>query len=141
MLYTVIATIIYIVLAIIAANKFNDSFTAFIDVISYWFSIFIVVVFEEHLIFRRCSFKNYDFNLWDNRKLLPISLAAILSSLLGIIGIALGMSQSWFNGPIAKAIAGDSSEMGADVGFECGLAFTAISFPLFRLIELHFIKR
>jgi purine-cytosine permease-like protein len=139
--YTVIGTAISILLAIVAANKFNDSLISFPGAISYWFSIFIVIVFEEHLLFRRCSFKNYNFDIWNNRKFLPISLAAVLSGLIGIVGIVLGMSQTWFNGPIAKSIADDSGEQGADVGFEFGFIFTAITFPLFRLIELYFIKR
>jgi purine-cytosine permease-like protein len=140
-LYTVIGTAIYILLSILAANKFNDSLISFTGIVSYWFSIFIVIVFEEHLLFRRCSFKNYDFDIWNNRKVLPISLAAILSGLVGIVGIVLGMSQTWFTGPIAKAIAGYASEESADVGFELGFIFTAIIFPLFRLIELHFTKQ
>jgi purine-cytosine permease-like protein len=140
-LYTVIGTVISTLLGVVAANKFNDSITSFTDVISYWFSIFIVIVFEDHLLFRRCSYKNYNFHSWNNRKELPIGLAAILSGLIGIVGIALGMSQTWFSGPIAKAIAGNSGIQGADVGFELGLIFTAVTFPLFRLIELHFVKR
>ncbi len=140
-IYTVIGTVIYVLLGIFAANSFNDALTSFVGIISYWFAIFIVIVFEDYLIFRRCSFKNYDFDIWNNRKVLPISLAAILSGLVGIAGIVLGMSQTWFIGPIAKAIAGDNGEDGADVGFEMGFIFTAITFPLFRLIELYFIKR
>jgi purine-cytosine permease-like protein len=140
-LYTVIGTGIYIVLAIIAANRFNDSLISFMDILSYWFSIFIVIVFEEHLLFRRCAYKNYNFDIWDNRKLLPISLAAFVSSLAGIVGIILGMSQPWFSGPIAKAISGDSGADGADVGLEMGFIFTAFTYPLFRFIELYFIKR
>ena len=101
----------------------------------------MLLYLKNILLFRRCSFKNYNFNIWNNRKVLPISLAAILSGLVGIVGIVLGMSQSWFSGPIAKAIAGDNGEQGADVGFEFGFIFTAITFPLFRFIELHFIKR
>jgi purine-cytosine permease-like protein len=140
-LYTVIGTVIYIALGIAAAYRFNDSLTAFMDIISYWFSIFIVIVFEDHVLFRRCSYKNYDFNIWNKRKFLPISLSAFFSGIVGIIGIILGMSQSWFNGPIAKALIGDTGEQRGDLGFECGLVFTAITFPLFRLIELRFIKR
>jgi purine-cytosine permease-like protein len=136
--YTFIGTGIFILLSILAANRFNDSLISFVDVLSYWFSIFVVIVFEEHLIFRRCSFKNYDFDSWNDRKILPIGLSAILSGLIGIVGIALGMSQTWFSGPIAKAIAGNTGEVGADVGLEFGFIFTAITFPLFRFIELHF---
>jgi purine-cytosine permease-like protein len=134
-LYTVIGTIIYIFFGIVGANNFNSRLTSFIDVISYWFSIYIVIIFEDHLLFRGCQFKNYDFHIWNNRKLLPISISAILSGLIGIVGIALGMSQTWFSGPIAKAI------QGANIGFETGFIFTGITFPLFRFIELYFIKR
>jgi len=139
-IYTVIGTLIYILLAIVAENKFNDSLTSMMSVTSYWFSIFIVIVLEEHILFRHCSFKNYNFNIWNNRKELSISLSAILSGLIGIIGIVLGMSQTLFNGPIAKAIAGNNDRDSADVGFEFGFIFTAITFPLFRLIELYFLR-
>jgi purine-cytosine permease-like protein len=140
--YTIIGTLIYILLGIVSANKFNDYLITCIDVISYFFSIFIVIIFEDHLLFRRCSFKNYDFNIWNNRKFLPISIAAFLSSLVGIIGIVLGMSQTWFSGPIAKAIGDDNNNQHyPNLGFQTGFIFTAITFPLFRIIELHFIKR
>ncbi|CAF0974111.1 unnamed protein product [Adineta steineri] len=140
-LYTVIGTVIYVLMAIFAANNFNNSLTLFVDIISYFYGIYLVIVFEDHLIFRRCSFKNYNFNICDNRKKLPIGLAAILSSFVGIVGIALGMSQTWFSGPIAKAIANGSGERGANVGFIFGFIFTGIVFPLFRFIELYFVGR
>ncbi|CAF0973216.1 unnamed protein product [Rotaria sordida] len=140
-LYTIIGTILYILLAIVGANKFNDSLTSLMSVSSYWFAIFMVIVFEDHLLFRHCSFKNYNFEIWNNYQLLPISLAAILSGIVGIVGIILEMSQTWFNGPIAKAIARDTDAQGADVGFQLGFIFTAVTFPLFRLIELYFVQR
>ncbi|CAF3890391.1 unnamed protein product [Adineta steineri] len=140
-LYTVIGTVIYVLMAIFAANNFNESLTSFISLSLYFYGIFTVIVFEDHLIFRRCSFKNYNFNIWDSRKKLPIGLAAILSSFVGIVGIVLGMSQTWFSGPIAKAIANGSGEQGADVGFIFGLIFAGVAFPLFRFVELYFIGR
>ncbi|CAF3617360.1 unnamed protein product [Rotaria sp. Silwood1] len=100
-LHTVIGTVVYIPLAIVAAHKFNDSLTSIMGVSSYFFTIFIVIVLEDHLLFRRCSFKNYNFDILHSYKLLPISLAIILSGIFGIIGTALGMSQTWFNGLIA----------------------------------------
>ncbi|CAF0757942.1 unnamed protein product [Adineta steineri] len=139
--YTVVGTIIYILLAIVAANKFNDSLISLLSLTSYWSVVFVVIVVEEHLLFRRYSFKNYNFDIWNNRKSLSIGIAAILSGLIGAVGIALGMTQTWFTGPIAKAIAGDSGEQGADVGLELGFVFTAVSFPLFRSIELYFIRK
>lgn len=140
-LYTVIGTAVYTLLAIVAASQFNDTLTSIMGISAYWTAIFVVIVLEDHLLFRRCSFENYNFDIWNSSKLLPISLAAILSTIIGIVGIILGMSQAWFNGPIAKAIAGDTDIQGADIGFEVGFIFTAVTFPLFRLIELHFIRR
>jgi purine-cytosine permease-like protein len=139
--YTVIGTVIYTILGILAANTFNSSLVSFIDLMSSWTLIFIVIVFEEHFIFRRCSYRNYDFDIWNNRKALPISLAAIASGLIGFVGIALGISRSWYQGPISKAISGNSEEYGLDLGSHCGFIFTAITFPLFRFTELHFIER
>ncbi|CAF0721924.1 unnamed protein product [Adineta steineri] len=139
--YTVVGTIIYILLAIVAANKFNDSLISLLSLTSYWSVVFVVIVIEEHLLFRRYSFKNYNFDIWNNRKSLSIGIAAILSGLVGAVGIALGMTQTWFTGPIANAIAGDSGEQGADVGLELVFVFTAVSFPLFRSIELYFIRK
>ncbi|CAF1064141.1 unnamed protein product [Rotaria sp. Silwood1] len=140
-LHTVIGTVVYIPLAIVAAHKFNDSLTSIMGVSSYLFTILIVIELEDYLLFRCCSFKNYNFDILDSYKLLPISLAAILSEIVGIIGAALGMSQTWFNGPIAKVIARDTDAHGADVGFEVGLIFTTVTYPLLRLIELYFVER
>ncbi|CAF1227872.1 unnamed protein product [Rotaria sp. Silwood1] len=140
-LYTVIGTAAYVLLAIVAASKFNGALTSVMGISSYWSAIFMVIVFEDHILFRRCSFRNYNFSIWNSSKLLPISLAAILSALVGVAGIILGMSQIWFSGPIAKAIAEDTDIEGADIGFEAGFIFTAAAFPLFRLIELDFIRR
>ncbi|CAF1024619.1 unnamed protein product [Didymodactylos carnosus] len=143
-IYTIVATAIYIPIAIVGAAKFNESLTTFMDVLSYWLAIFIAVVFEEHILFKRCSFKNYDFSVWNNRKALPISFAAIGAGLIGVCGAVLGMSQTHFVGPIGKVVGvtdHNNSFVGADVGFEMAFAFTAIIYPLFRFIELRFIGR
>ncbi|UJR11219.1 hypothetical protein I4U23_015400 [Adineta vaga] len=142
-LYTIIGTIAYVLLAIIAAYRFNDVLISFMSITSYLSVILVVVIFDDHIFFRHCSFKNYNFHIWNNRKELPISLAAILSGMMGVIGIGLGMSQTWLIGPIAKAIVGsdNNSGEGADVGFEFGFLFTGITYPLFRWIELYFIRK
>jgi hypothetical protein len=42
--------------------------------------------------------------------------------------------------PIAKYISGDNEE-GVDVGFQFGFIFITNTFPLFRFIELYFVKQ
>ena len=139
--YTILGTLICILLGIISATKFTENLISCIDIISYIFSIFIVIIFQEHLFFRKCSCQNYDFHLWNKRKFLPISIAALFSSLIGIFGTILGMSQTWFTGPIAKAISVNNNQYYANVGFQMGFIFTAVTFPSFRFIELCLIKR
>jgi len=135
--YTVIGTGIYLSFAVFTASRFNDVLASLLTVISYSTAIFIVIVFEDHLIFRRCSYKNYDFSIWDNRKILPISLPAMLAGLVGVVGAVLGMSQTWFHGPISTAIA----KTNLDLGFELGFIFSGITYPLFRCLELYFVKK
>jgi purine-cytosine permease-like protein len=131
--YTVIGTGIYLPVAVFTASRFNDLLASLLTVISYSTAIFIVIVFEDHLIFRRCSYKNYDFSIWDNRKVLPISLPAMLAGLVGVVGVVLGMSQTWFHGPISTAI----SKTSPDLGF----ILSGVTYPLFRCLELYFVKR
>jgi hypothetical protein len=51
------------------------------------------------------------------------------------------MSQTWFTGPIARAIAANNNQIGVNIGFEFGFIFTSITYPLFGLIELYFGKK
>ncbi|CAF0789594.1 unnamed protein product [Adineta ricciae] len=67
-----IPRIFYAVMAILAAYNFNAALMAFLDMFSCFCLISVVVICEEHLIFRRCSYQNYDFNLWNHRKVLSM---------------------------------------------------------------------
>ncbi|CAF1428844.1 unnamed protein product [Adineta ricciae] len=141
MYYVIVGTLMYTTLAIVAAQNFNKVLVSFMDIVSGFASIYIVVLLEEHFIFRRYSYKNYDFNSWNDRKALPISFAAISAGVVGVIGFVLGMSQDWYQGPISKMFSNNGAAQSPNLGFLCALTFTAITFPLFRCIELHYIKR
>lgn len=115
----------------LAARFFTDSLQTFLSVIGYWTVIHLVVVAEEHIIFRASSWKRYDWEAWHSPALLPFGWAAIGAFLFGFAGAALGMKVSWYVGPIAKLI----GMKGANVGHELTFAFTAIAFPALRYLE------
>jgi purine-cytosine permease-like protein len=92
-----------------------------------------IIVFEEHLIFRRGRWSNYDLDAINNPRALPPGFAAAFALSLGIMGAVLGMAQTWFIGPIGKKIG--TTEYGGDVGFELSFAFTGIAYPILRAVE------
>jgi len=102
----------------------------------YWLTPFFVVIFEEHLIFRR---QVYNLEDWANRKGLPLGLAASLAFSVGVVLAVMGMSQEWYVGPIALKVGGPP--FGADIGFELGFASTAILYPPLRFIEKRLVGR
>lgn len=113
-----------------AAQYFHDSLQTFLSIIGYWTVIHLVVIAEEHLIFRACRWSRYDFDACDKPELLPFGWGAIGAFCFGFLGAALGMKVSWYIAPIAGLIG-----KGANIGHELTFAFTALSFPLFRWLE------
>jgi NCS1 nucleoside transporter family len=114
-----------------AAQYFHDTLQTFLSIIGYWTVIHIVVVIEEHLIFRSGRWSCYDFDAWDKPAMLPFGWGAIGSFCFGFLGAALGMKVTWYSGPIALLI----GAKGANIGHELTFAFSAISFPVFRWLE------
>ena len=89
-------------------------------------------------MFRR-STANYDVSKYTTPGLLPPGIAAVGAFLLGVLGAVLGMSQTWFVGPIAIRIG--EPPYGGDVGFELAFGFTMVSYLVFRSIEIRLAKR
>lgn len=85
---------------------------------------------EESVIFRRRI--GYNLFGWDNPHSLPVGFAAMLAFCVGIAGAVVGMSQTWYTGPIAKTIGED----GGDIGTWLAMSFAAIAYPGLRYIEL-----
>ena len=107
--WNTVAVIIYTICALAGRNTLEEIFTNFLALMGYWLAIWIAIILEEHLIFRRSS--GYDWTVWNEQKQLPIGLAALLAFLVGWAGAILCMAQVWYIGPIAKKV----GEYGADV--------------------------
>ncbi|KAK4861648.1 hypothetical protein LT330_003683 [Penicillium expansum] len=131
--FTTLATVIYAACAMGGRDQLYQIFKSFLPLIGYWVMMFVVIVFEEHMIFRRR--RGYDWCQWNCRDKLPLGIAAGVAFLIGWAGAIVGMSQAYYIGPIAQMAAE------ADLGLWLGAGFTGIFFPPLRALELKFIGR
>jgi purine-cytosine permease-like protein len=103
----------------------------FLSLIGYWTVIHIVVVMEEHFIFRRGKMSRYDLDAWSSAELLPFGWGAIGAFCFGFLGAVMGMKITWYTGPVAILI----GKSGANIGHELTFAFSGLTFPVFRWLE------
>ncbi|KAL8940589.1 MAG: hypothetical protein Q9216_002734 [Gyalolechia sp. 2 TL-2023] len=133
--WATVAAIIYLVCSVAGRDHLFLIFQNFLALMGYWLAIFITIVLEEHMIFRR--HKGCDWAAYEDKTKLPVGVAALLSFLIGWVGPILGMYQVWWTGPVASHI-GDA---GGDLGIWLGIAFTAMVYPPLRFVELRQIGR
>jgi purine-cytosine permease-like protein len=60
----------------------------------YWLTPFFVVIFQEHLIFRR---QVYNLEDWANRKRLPVGIAALTAFGSGVVLAVMGMRYDYLS--------------------------------------------
>ncbi|KAI5204379.1 purine-cytosine permease [Aureobasidium subglaciale] len=135
---TLVATGVYIAIAIPGYSHFEAVLENFMNFIGYWLAIYTGVAFADHFVFKR-SLDAYVISNYDKPKNLAIGIAAVIAFCFGVCGFVLGMSQTWFVGPIALT-AGDAP-FGGDVGSALGFAFGFTSYLILRPLELKFIGR
>ncbi|KAB8259629.1 hypothetical protein BDV32DRAFT_57626 [Aspergillus pseudonomiae] len=133
-LLTTFEVVIYTVCAIVAREYLREIMENFLPLMSYWIVAWLAVCLEEAWIFRRGH--SYDWTIWNNPHRLPMGLAAGASFVFGLLGAVLGMSQSYFVGPIAKALPHN-----CDLGMWLAFGFTAVVYPAFRCVELRVVGR
>ncbi|EJC99821.1 uncharacterized protein FOMMEDRAFT_22878 [Fomitiporia mediterranea MF3/22] len=128
-----IGTVIYVVLAIVGASHFEAWLDTLLVLLSYWLAIFSAILIEEHLIFRKGRWANYNPDDYDKPEHLPLGCAAAFASACGVMGAVLGMATEWYVGVLGRKI-GDPA-FGGDIGFELSCAFSATTYPVARAIE------
>ncbi|KAN0073667.1 Permease for cytosine/purines, uracil, thiamine, allantoin domain containing protein [Tylopilus felleus] len=139
-LWVLLVFLVYTIAGVAGREHFSAILSNFLSILSYWTAFFIVIVAEEHFLFRRKGGQLGGYNLadWDNPSKLPIGIAGMLACCFGIAGAVVGMSQAWYTGPIG-AMAG--AKNGADLGFELAAAFAAVTFPPLRWLEIRLTGR
>lgn len=125
------AVIIYTVCALAGRNHLAEIFTNFLALMGYWVAIWVAILLEEFLVFRRASTADYDWESWNNRSKLPLGIAALVAFLVGWAGAILCMAQLWYVGPLARLV----GEHGADMGSYVGFCYAALMCPPLRWAE------
>jgi len=128
--WTLVGAVVYILIAIPAAANFNVTLENFLLLIAYWLGPWSIILVIEHFYIRHGKYNVED---WNTRSKLPIGVAAIISMVIGLIGVALGAAQVYYVGPLAFAIGG---KFGIDIAFELGVVLAGISYLILRPIEL-----
>jgi purine-cytosine permease-like protein len=130
-IWNTIGAIIYTVCALAGRNHLAVIFTNFLALMGYWVAIWVAIILEEYLIFRR-SAKAYNWAAWNDREKLPLGIAALVAFLVGYGGSVISMAQVWYIGPIARLI----GEYGGDAGNYVGFSCAALVYPPLRWLEL-----
>ncbi|KAI5962235.1 TPN1 [Candida pseudojiufengensis] len=166
-LWAFVLTAIYLICALVGRNKFATILGNFLPMVGYWISMYFIMLLEENVIFRTDKFKylyelefsedvsnsidlkqrlhipirsnqHYNFRIWNDYNKLTKGLAATCSFCIGATGAAVGMSQTYWIGPVARRIGG---EYGGDIAMWLCMGFSGISYPFLRYLELKHFKR
>jgi purine-cytosine permease-like protein len=131
--WSCIMVLIELICALAGRNHLFLVFQNFLALMGYWVEIMVCIVLQEHLLFRRTL--GFEWARWEDKKYLPLGIAALVSFLLGWLGAVLGMYQVWYVGRLAK-LAG-----GCDIGVWVGCGFALLSYPPLRWLELKWVGK
>jgi purine-cytosine permease-like protein len=108
-IWNTIGVVVYTVCALAGRAHLAEIFTNFLALMGYWVSVWVAITLEEHFIFRRKT--GFNWAVWNQKKKLPLGIAALVAFVIGWIGAIMCMAQVWYIGPIAKQV----GTYGADV--------------------------
>ena len=130
--WCLVLMLIELVCSVAGCDHLFNIFENFLPLMSYWISPWVTIVLEEHLLFHVLRRTPFDWAAWEDKKRLPIGIAALLSWLIGWAGAIVGMDQVWYKGPVAREIGG----YGGDIGAWMSIGFACVVYPPLRYLEL-----
>lgn len=133
--FNTLTVIIYTIIAAVGYKHLQAIFTDFLSIIGYWSIIWIMMTLEEQVIFRRV--RGWEWESWNDPKVLPVGLAALVAFCVGWAGAVLGMDQVYFIGPIGGLV----GDYGGDLGIPIAAGWTMLVYPPLRWFELRIMKR
>lgn len=150
-LWLVVYSAVYLALSIVGRYKFATILGNFLPMVGYWISMYVTLLLEENVVFRTKWFHHlytaefaesseisgglryYNFAVWNDQKKLTQGYAAAVAFCCGAAGAAVGMSQTYWIGPLALKVGGD---YGGDIAMWLCIAFSAVLYPPLRYLEL-----
>jgi NCS1 nucleoside transporter family len=143
---TIVGAVLYLIVALILRDKFNQNLQDFLLLIAYWLGAWNTIVLIEHFAFRKGK---YPVEEYEDSGKLPVGIAAVAAMVIGLGVTALGVGQALFIGPLASALSVCSAACGAnpmtdqiaDIGFPLAIVAAAIVFYPLRRWELSKYKR
>ncbi|KAL8634143.1 hypothetical protein Q9189_000062 [Teloschistes chrysophthalmus] len=136
-MWCIFVMIIQIVCSVAGRNHLFAVFQNFLPIMSYWVAPWVTILVEEQILFHIVHGKPFDWTAWEDKKRLPIGVAALFAFLCGWAGATIGMSQVWYQGPVALKVGG----YGGDIGAWLAIAFTSVVYPPLRHLELKKLGR
>ncbi|KAL7784860.1 permease for cytosine/purines, uracil, thiamine, allantoin domain-containing protein [Trichoderma ceciliae] len=136
-IWTIFCFVCILALALGGRERLNAFLQNFLSLLGYWCTSYGVILFEEHFIFRKGDFNNYDLEGWNDPDRLPLGIGATVAFGLGVISWCMGMDETWFVGPLAKTI----GDFGGDVANEFTFVVTALAYVPARYLELKYFGR
>jgi NCS1 nucleoside transporter family len=109
----------------------------FLSLLGYWSTQYFIILFSEHVIFRKMNFDNYDLDAWNDPKRLPLGIAAGVAFAVGIIAWIMGMVETWYVGPLGKLIGAS----GGDIANEFTFVITGLIYIPARFLERKIVGR
>lgn len=134
--YTLVGGIVFLVCAVAGRDHLETVMTNFLNICAYYITPFTIIILADRYTFN-WGFK-YDTSAWNDRKKLPIGIAASASFILGTLVAMLAMSQTWWVGPIAMAIGGPN---GTDISWILAAVVSAVVYIPGRFLEYRVFKR
>ncbi|KAF7596025.1 hypothetical protein BBP40_003805 [Aspergillus hancockii] len=131
-IWCALMSIIVLALAWGGRDKLEEIIDNLLSILGYWTLAFGLILAIEHFWFRP-RLGGYDLSAWQDPKRTPVGLAGTTSLLIGIGFSFLGMNQTWYRSPAAKAI----GSSGGDVGDYLVFASVLVFYPL-RTLEIRF---
>ncbi|KAL8759730.1 MAG: hypothetical protein Q9184_003533 [Pyrenodesmia sp. 2 TL-2023] len=129
--------IVEIICSVAGRDHLVEIFENMLPLVGYYVSPWLTIIIIEHLLFHVLRRIPFDWTAWEDQKRLPIGIAALLAYLMGWAGAIVGMYQHWYHGPVAVKVAGH----GGDIGAWLAIAFTGLTYPPLRMLELKIIGR
>ncbi|KAK3899380.1 hypothetical protein C8A05DRAFT_46535 [Staphylotrichum tortipilum] len=91
--WTCVIVVVVLILALAGRDNLLVIFGNFLALMGYWAEFMVMIVLEEHVLFRWN--RGFDWARWEDKKYLPVGVAAFVAFLLGWAGAILGMYQVW----------------------------------------------